>query len=307
MTASRTRRTTLATTSPTSHKPVANSKHPLLSGSSSSPLPLGAFSDADTPIKAANKDSRLNDDQTKDGGSNKDANLTNEESSSMGGGSVFGPPDCANLILHDHRLPHLYPHDCQRRSKGALRMRTAHPHLPTPCASPCLGMLSPCQKMIVPADHSLIMFRTMGRAACSTLLAKSSPLWQKELHKMTNWVGGIRDDGNTGKETYLYACGVHFGETTTLEGNLRHTSPSPCPNPDHGLTTESLHEAFEEATQMPRKVCVDPLPLWYGFEDFAGKGWVFADATKIKKCLSLGVIPQIDGIFHSKGGADKWK
>jgi hypothetical protein len=91
MTTSRTTRITLATIGPAFREPVADGEHPL-DGYSSSPPSIGGFSDADAPVEPADKDDRLDNDQTKDGGSDKDANkFTNEDSSSIGGGSIFGP------------------------------------------------------------------------------------------------------------------------------------------------------------------------------------------------------------------------
>jgi hypothetical protein len=51
------------------------------------------------------------------------------------------------------------------------------------------------------------------------------------------------------------------------------------------------------------------LPLcWYALEDFAGKHWVFTDATKIQNYLSSNkVFQQLNHIFDSKSEADKWQ
>jgi hypothetical protein len=104
MTTSRTTRTTIAIASPTAPEPVADGEHPPSGSSSPSSSPDG-FSYVDPPSNGtrggpAREDNCFNDDQ--DGGSDRDANLTDGDPSSIGGGSVFGPPDLADLILLNH-------------------------------------------------------------------------------------------------------------------------------------------------------------------------------------------------------------
>lgn len=272
MTTSRTTCTTPSTTSPASREPVADGKHPL-SGSSSSPPSVGKFSEANAPVEPANEEGRLDNGQTKDGGSDTDANFTNEDSSSIGGGSVFGPPDLTDLILLNHlkcRVP------TQITGKGGVK---------EPCT--CGQLTSDCHRHArhhfsgrychvegyyqrMTPGHG---FQNHGKVCLFYTTDQVNALRQKELDEMTNLVGGLRDGGNTDEETDLYAPGVRFGETTTLTSDTRRTSPSPRPNPDHSvsLTAASLCGAFEKATRAPRKVLVDPLPLWYGLEDSAGK------------------------------------
>jgi hypothetical protein len=90
--------------SPTTRVSVSDDQHPL---SASSPVILDdrlshtAPSSSEAPIATTDEASFFEDDFD-DGGSDRDAALTDGEVSSVDGGSVYAPPDLADFVLLDH-------------------------------------------------------------------------------------------------------------------------------------------------------------------------------------------------------------
>jgi hypothetical protein len=106
MPTARTKRPAPATASPTTREPVLDGDHPL---SVASPIIPGddlshtASSSIEAPVAATDEASIILEDEPDDeGGSDRDAALTDGEVSSVDGVSVYAPPDLADFVLLDH-------------------------------------------------------------------------------------------------------------------------------------------------------------------------------------------------------------
>jgi hypothetical protein len=106
MPTARTKRPAPATASPTTREPVLDGDHPLSVASPTIPgddLSHTASSSIEAPVAATDEASIILEDEPDDeGGSDRDAALTDGEVSSVDGVSVYAPPDLADFVLLDH-------------------------------------------------------------------------------------------------------------------------------------------------------------------------------------------------------------
>jgi hypothetical protein len=66
-------------------------------------------------------------------------------------------------------------------------------------------------------------------------------------------------------------------------------------------------ELSRKPLERPEKSSLILCPSGTVWRTRRGKRWVFTNPTKVQKCLSSGVFPQINGIFDFKHEADNWK
>jgi hypothetical protein len=211
--------------------------------------------------------------------SDRDAAFSDDDRSSLGDGSAYGPPDLADLICLDIstcRAPTQvtskdgakeasacgHPaEDCQRHRNHRSLDRYRHP---------------PGHYQRVSAHRG---FQGHGKVGVYYSNDQVATLRNQELDEMTNLVGGMtreEEDDDTGDEMRDLTREVHFGGATTLgpRPNVLPRSEGAPPTITRdvagGLTAESLRGTFEAATRPSSGSTSGPPTVWYGLEDRHG-------------------------------------
>jgi hypothetical protein len=270
---SRATRTTSVIASP--REPVAEGDHPLGTGS---PASSGGFSvvrtSGDTHNQTAEDQGSIGDDVDGEGrGSDRDADLTNNDASSFGDCSDFGPPNLADLILLDAskcRVP------TQVTAEGGDAKETCACGHPAETCKRHAGHRAAERYRHAEGYYQRMAagrgFQGHGKVCVFYTPAQVVTMRQAELDEMSNLAGGMQDRDDTDEETDQFARGVRFGRATTLGPNPRRdlspprNPPASLPSPSVGHSRKPPKNPGRPATLLLPKVRARPTPPF-------GLGW----------------------------------
>jgi hypothetical protein len=182
--------------------------------------------------------------------SDRDSAVSDDDKSSLGDGSVYGPPDLADLICLDIskcRAP------TQVTSKDGAKE-----------ASACGHSTEDCQRHRThrnldryrhpPGHYQRVSahggFQGHGKVGVYYSNDQVATLRNQELDEMTNLVGGMtrkEEDNDTEDEMRDLTREVHFGEATTLGPR-----PNALPRPERRLSTITRGGAERLTAESPR-------------------------------------------------------